>query len=96
LKIPIFCFCSGQEIFLKRKIMLKKDKELDIQDWGIVGYDKALLRQKLLAKSRLDEKIIDQLVLLEHHSVVSIGRSAKPNDFKISKEELNSKKHCYH
>ncbi len=72
--------------------MLHKDKDLDIQDWGIIGYHKGLLRQEKAAESRLHGTVVDQLILTEHHSVITIGRSAIPSDFKLSKEELNRRR----
>jgi len=77
---------------LEIKLMMKKEKELDIKDWGIEGYDTILLRQEKLSESRRNNGTIDQLFFGEHPSVVTIGKSSTPDDFKLSKKVLNQKK----
>lgn len=47
--------------------------DFDIQHWGRVSYPDALARQRTLVEERRANRIPNQLILLEHHAVFTIG-----------------------
>jgi lipoic acid synthetase len=53
---------------------------LEVIDWKVLRYSEALTRQKTLVLDRIAEKSFDRLVLVEHPSVITIGRSGNKND----------------
>ena len=53
---------------------------LNIIDLGLIEYQRALVIQKTLVKERLDNSILDTLLLLEHPHVITLGRQTKPED----------------
>ncbi len=63
-------------------------KEVQIIDWGMLDYSKALVRQQQMVDERIKGRSPDRLVLVEHPPVVTIGRSGSLNDLHISKEAL--------
>jgi lipoic acid synthetase len=64
---------------------------LDIIDWKALPYSEALARQKALVSERIAEKSPDRLILAEHPSVVTIGRSGNRDDLCHSEEFLRQK-----
>lgn len=63
-------------------------KEIQIIDWGILDYAKALVRQRQMVDERINDRSPDRLLLVEHPPAVTIGRSGSLNDLKVSKTEL--------
>jgi lipoic acid synthetase len=66
-------------------------KALEIEDWGLLEYGEAFLRQKALVEERIVGSSSDRLALVEHPPVVTIGRSGSLEDLRISKEALAQK-----
>ncbi len=50
---------------------------LEVRRWGTVPYRRALDRQRALVRSRQAGEIADQLVLLEHPPVITVGVSGR-------------------
>ena len=67
------------------------DDRLEVQDWGRVEYEKALLRQRALVEDRVADRAPDRLVLVEHPSVVTIGRGGSPADLRLPEEVLRER-----
>ena len=66
-------------------------QEIEIIDWGLLDYGRALVRQKQLVADRIKGRCPDRLVLVEHPPVVTIGRSGGLKDLCIAEEALNQK-----
>ena len=64
-----------------------------VVDLGTVDYEEALELQKKLAQLRLQDKISDVLLLLEHPHVITLGALAKDKGemLKVSEEEIRKK-----
>jgi lipoic acid synthetase len=65
-----------------------KVQEIQIIDWGIRDYDKALVRQQQMVDERIKGLSPDRLLLVEHPPVVTIGSSGGLNDLHVSKVAL--------
>ena len=68
-----------------------QDVVLEILDWGRLGYQRALQRQLDLVEERINGSAPDRLVLVEHPSVVTLGRSASQKDLCISEAALQQR-----
>ena len=68
-----------------------QDAVLEIMDWGQLGYHQALQRQLDLVEERINGSAPDRLVLVEHPSVVTLGRSASQKDLCISETALQQR-----
>jgi len=55
---------------------------------GRIEYGRAWSLQKRLAAARADERIADQLLLLEHPAVLTLGRMSDPSHVLVSPDEL--------
>ncbi len=66
-------------------------REIQIIDWGVLDYGRALARQHQMVAERINGHSPDRLVLVEHPPVVTLGRSGSLNDLCIAKEALNRK-----
>jgi lipoyl(octanoyl) transferase len=55
---------------------------------GRIEYGRAWSLQKRLAAARADERIADQLLLLEHPRVLTLGRTSDPGHILASPDEL--------
>ena len=55
---------------------------------GRIGYRRAWQLQKRLAAARADERIGDQLLLLEHPAVLTLGRTSDPAHVRATETEL--------
>ena len=64
------------------------NKILNIHDLGIIDYEKAYEMQLDMLYKRQKNEINDSLLILEHPSVITLGRSAYKSNILISKEEL--------
>jgi len=60
-----------------------------VYDLGLIDYDKALELQEKLLNSRKSGAISDVLLLLQHPSVFTIGRSGSAKDITVSEEILD-------
>lgn len=58
---------------------------------GIIAYEEALRLQNRLVQARLAEKIKDLLLLLQHPSVITIGKSGKMENILAPQEILQEK-----
>jgi len=67
---------------------LEKGKTLELKDLGRIDYGVAHDLQKQFIKERLLTKGIDQLILVEHPPVITIGRSGDHGDLRISEAGL--------
>jgi lipoate-protein ligase B len=61
---------------------------LGLLSLGRVEYGRALGLQRELWRLRVEDKIPDTLVLLEHDPVITLGRSAKASNLLVSEAEL--------
>jgi lipoate-protein ligase B len=61
---------------------------LGLLSLGRVEYGRALELQRELWRLRVEDKIPDTLVLLEHDPVITLGRSAKASNLRVSEAEL--------
>lgn len=53
---------------------------LEFQDWGLIDYDKALVKQlELLEQTSLQQKP-GYLIFCSHPPIVTLGRATQPND----------------
>ena len=64
---------------------------LEILDWGILGYNEGFQRQLALVGERINEYAPDRLVLVEHPPVVTLGRSGSQKDLCISEAALHQR-----
>lgn len=64
--------------------------KLNLRDIGRISYGPALELQQELAQKRIEEKIPDTLILVEHPPVITLGRKAPDSDILVSKETLNA------
>jgi len=68
-----------------------KLQEIEIIDWGLLDYGRALVRQQQMVADRIEGRSPDRLVLVEHPPVVTIGRSGSLEDLHLSKNALGQK-----
>lgn len=54
--------------------------DLSIIDLGLIEYKRALKIQKRLVKERMNNSIVDTLLLLEHPDVITLGLQTKTED----------------
>jgi lipoic acid synthetase len=66
-------------------------KEIQIIDWGVLDYARALIRQHQLVADRIKGRTLDRLILVEHPPVVTIGRSGSLKDLRVAKGVLEQK-----
>lgn len=65
------------------------EKGLHTQDLGTIQYNDAFKLQLKLHGQRVDNKIPDTMLLLEHPHVFTLGRHATDNNIKWNEKELN-------
>lgn len=65
-------------------------KKLNVLDWGLVAYDRALRRQTKLVEDRVRGLSGDSLVFVEHYKTVTIGCSGGYSDMLVSEEILRN------
>ena len=65
-----------------------KQTPLQVQDWGLVEYNEALVRQQELQLLRIKDEVPDTLVLVEHPPVVTLGLRGGDEDLRCSEEEV--------
>ncbi len=68
-----------------------QDLAFEILDWGHLGYKEAYQRQLDLVEERLKGLAPDRLVLVEHPSAVTLGRSGSQKDLCISEAALQQR-----
>ncbi len=69
----------------------KTQPELDIRDCGIMAYGKALHLQRDLVRQRIDGRIADTILLIEHEPVITLGIRKTENILLSTKEDLKEK-----
>ncbi len=67
------------------------EQPLWIIDLGRQAYEKAWDLQRQLAKARLEERIPDVLLLLEHDPVFTMGRRGRWENMLLSREDLQAR-----
>jgi lipoyl(octanoyl) transferase len=66
--------------------------ELNIIKPGIMDYENALELQKKIHQLRLENKIPDTVILLEHYPVITLGRRGKYSNILIPQNTLETEK----
>jgi lipoate-protein ligase B len=61
---------------------------LSVEDWGVVGYDDALVRQLALHARRVAGEVLDTLVIVSHPPTFTLGRRAPEADIVLDRAEL--------
>jgi lipoate-protein ligase B len=64
---------------------------LIVQDWGVLDYARALVRQQDRVKQVAAGSLDDQLILVEHPPVVTFGASSDSLELRIPRVELMSR-----
>ena len=62
-----------------------------ILDLGLVDYDRARLIQLQLVDKRIDGRITDTFVFVEHPPTITVGRGARDNNILVSEESLKQR-----
>jgi lipoic acid synthetase len=68
-----------------------QDVDLEILDWGHLGYGEAFQGQLDLVEERINGSGPDRLVLIEHPPVVTLGRSGSHEDLCLSEAALHQR-----
>lgn len=63
-------------------------RKLEIREYGTVGYGEALALQSELSARRKSGEIPDQLLLLEHPHVLTVGRNGREENLLAARDEL--------
>src|SRR6266567_3243315 len=71
-------------------------RELFVRDLGRLGYDQALLVQKDLVEKRKQGLIPDQLLLVEHPHVITLGRNGHLENLLANEEVLRRTGIAFH
>ncbi|MCG2750351.1 MAG: lipoyl synthase [Desulfobacteraceae bacterium] len=61
---------------------------LEVMDWGLLDYGDALDRQRCRVAERIAGDADDCLILVEHPSVVTFGKTANHDDLRLAETEL--------
>ena len=80
--------------------MIKKNKEIIIQNWGLQSFNEAWDKQEMVLQSIIDVKKINRrdrvnkktsnyLIFLEHNPVYTLGKSGDINNLLIDDSVLN-------
>ena len=80
--------------------MIKKNKEIIIQNWGLQSFNEAWCKQEVVLQSIIDVKKINRrdrvnkktsnyLIFLEHNPVYTLGKSGDINNLLIDDSVLN-------
>ena len=67
-----------------------KQRSLTVHRLGRIGYAKALALQERLLDARVEQRIGDTLLLLEHDPVITLGRAGKRENVLAPKELLDA------
>ncbi len=65
--------------------------DLRVLDLGLRNYKEVWDFQRILHKKRVENEVPDTLILVEHNPVVTIGRSGKDENIKVSLQFLKEK-----
>src|SRR5258708_16798436 len=71
-------------------------REVFVRDLGRLGYDEALLVQKELVEKRKQGLIPDQLLIVEHPHVITLGRSGHLENLLANEEVLRRAGIAFH
>lgn len=63
-------------------------QQCEVRDLAVVTYENGLQMQETLVRMRQQDQIPDQLLLLEHTPVITMGRVGKPENLLASEETL--------
>ncbi len=66
--------------------------DLQVIDWGRLGYGEAFQRQKEMVAQRIADAAPDRLILVEHPPTVTLGRGGGTGDLCVRPEILQRKK----
>lgn len=61
---------------------------IHVQDWGLVDYDEALVRQQQLQRLRIADEAPDTLILVQHPAVVTLGLRGGDDDLRYTQEQV--------
>ena len=75
----------------ERDELILESRPIEARWLGRIGYREALALQKRLASERSEGAIADQLLLLEHPAVLTLGRNADPTHILASPDELRAR-----
>lgn len=64
-------------------------RELVVQKLGLISYGEALALQKRLVEERRRNEISDQLLLLQHPHVITLGTASHQENILVSEDERN-------
>lgn len=64
---------------------------LEVQDWGLIDYNEAWDKQKLLVADIQKNRGRNVLVFCQHPSVITIGKNGSAENVKLSEDELRDK-----
>jgi lipoyl(octanoyl) transferase len=67
------------------------DRPLEVRELGRVPYEEGLALQRELVEKRRAEEIPDQLLLLEHPHVITLGSSSSEENVLLSSHELEAR-----
>lgn len=65
-------------------------RSIEVHRLGVVEYGRALALQEKLQKARVEKRIGDVFLLLEHPPVITLGRAAKPENVLQARDWLGS------
>lgn len=63
---------------------------IEVQNWGLIDYEEAWKRQKLIVEDIQEERNRNVLVLCQHPSVITIGRTGSSTNVVANEKFLNS------
>ena len=63
---------------------------LTVSDLGLAGYEEALALQRSLREARIEGRVSDSVLLLEHPPTITFGRRSRPEELLASRKVLES------
>ncbi len=63
---------------------------LTVSDLGLIDYEEALALQRSFREARLEGRVSDRVLLLEHPPTITFGRRSRPEELLASRELLES------
>lgn len=64
---------------------------MEVRDLGTIAYADAMALQDHLVRERIEDRIPDTLLLLEHPPVITLGRRGSLSDVYVSEEQLRAR-----
>lgn len=66
-------------------------KTINLLDLGLMDYPDAMGIQRRIHRLRVESKILDTLILTQHKSVITLGKTADEKNILLSKEQLQER-----